>query len=212
MLEVLKKAINSESARMREGQAEALYAMWKGTGDLLLALPTGAGKNLLYCLLALLCPDKIVIVVVPLKVLMGDMVRRCQHYGVTTNTWEDVRLRLPAVSLMPFRGIVLVQAEHVNASEFEGFVAQLLTYESKLHAVILDESHIWITQGSSFRRGLPRGLERLPACVRRIAATATAPPLVVERLEYYMLSGRSFTSVLRRVSLPAHLRFEVRIS
>jgi superfamily II DNA helicase RecQ len=198
-------------AQFRDGQAAALYIMWKGTGSVLLALPTGAGKNLLYCVLSKLCPDKVVIIIVPLKALMADMLRRCRAYaGVTTHTWDDVRKDWPTDNLQAFRGLVLVQAEHVDTPDFQGFVGQLVTNQSMLQLVGADEGHLNATQGPTFRFGLIRGLARLPRGARRIATTATAPPAIVERLEVHLLEGQPFGHVLRRAPLPAHLRFEVR--
>jgi RecQ family ATP-dependent DNA helicase len=65
---------------LRAGQAEGLAALLSGR-DLVLALPTGAGKSLVFQLGALLAPGT-ALVVAPLRALLRDQSRRLAEAGV----------------------------------------------------------------------------------------------------------------------------------
>jgi RecQ family ATP-dependent DNA helicase len=65
---------------LRPGQAEGLAAILSGR-DLVLALPTGAGKSLVFQLAALLAPGT-ALVVAPLRALLRDQARRLAEAGV----------------------------------------------------------------------------------------------------------------------------------
>jgi RecQ family ATP-dependent DNA helicase len=66
---------------LRPGQADGVAALLSGR-DLVLALPTGAGKSLVFQLAALLAPGT-ALVVAPLRALLRDQARRLAEAGVT---------------------------------------------------------------------------------------------------------------------------------
>ncbi|HEX4046182.1 MAG TPA: DEAD/DEAH box helicase, partial [Elusimicrobiota bacterium] len=68
------------AAALRPGQADGLAALLSGR-DLVLALPTGAGKSLVFQLAALLAPGT-ALVVAPLRALLRDQARRLAEAGV----------------------------------------------------------------------------------------------------------------------------------
>jgi RecQ family ATP-dependent DNA helicase len=65
---------------LRPGQADGMAALLSGR-DLVLALPTGAGKSLVFQLAALLAPGT-ALVVAPLRALLRDQARRLAEAGV----------------------------------------------------------------------------------------------------------------------------------
>ena len=67
-------------AELRPGQADGMSALLSGR-DLSLALPTGAGKSLVFQLAALLAPGT-ALIVAPLRALLRDQARRLAEAGI----------------------------------------------------------------------------------------------------------------------------------
>lgn len=76
-------------------QATAINAVLNIKKDLLVALPTGAGKTLVYMLPIYIhkkdsARRMMTIVIVPLVELTFDLKRRCQDSGISYTTWKGI--------------------------------------------------------------------------------------------------------------------------
>ena len=167
-------------ADFRPGQEEVVAAAVAGR-DVLVVMPTGAGKSLCYQLPALMAQDEVTIVVSPLVSLMNDQVagleRGAAGRAALINSQRDaaqnrdaiVRVRAGAVRLL------YVAPERFAAP---GFVEALEGV--RVGMFVVDEAHCVSQWGHDFRPDyfeLPRAARALGA--RQIfAATATATPRV----------------------------------
>ena len=80
---------NSNDARFScAEQAHAMMDVLKRESDLLVVLPTGCGKSLLFMLPTLVEIGMMTVVVVPLVALTGDMKRRCDQAKIRWTEWK----------------------------------------------------------------------------------------------------------------------------
>jgi ATP-dependent DNA helicase RecQ len=158
----------------RPGQEKAVAAALAGR-DVLLVMPTGAGKSLCYQLPALE-GDRLAVVVSPLVSLMQDQVEGLDHRAELVNAQRN-----PADNAESIRRALAgeVHLLYVAPERFwtPGFGEQL---KGKVGMFVVDEAHCVSQWGHDFR---PEYF-RLGAVARRLgatsifAATATATPQV----------------------------------
>lgn len=210
MLMALRGALGQD-ASFREGQAAALWSMWKGSGSLLVNLSTGGGKNLLYSLLPRLCPDEVIIVEVPFKAVLENMASRCVEYGQQPLRWCDVA-RMDVQARQSLRGLLLVSSEEAAKPEFAAFLVQGVNLGPPIHCIIKDEGHITFTHGCTFRRKVLHGMLGWPTGLYKVVASATTPEPVMQRVAHYLLGpGQYFAATIRGNTIPQpQLRYEVR--
>jgi superfamily II DNA helicase RecQ len=85
----LKKYFNNKEARFScVEQAHAMMEVLKRESDLLVVLPTGCGKSLLFMLPTLVETGMTTVVIVPLVALTGDMKRRCNQAKIKWTEWK----------------------------------------------------------------------------------------------------------------------------
>ena len=166
--------------RFRPGQEEVVAAALAGR-DVLVVMPTGAGKSLCYQLPALMREDEVTVVVSPLVSLMNDQVagleRGAAGRAVLINSQRDAGENREALARV--RGgdvrLLYVAPERFAAP---GFVEALEGV--RVGMFVVDEAHCVSQWGHDFRPDyfeLPRAARALGA--RQIfAATATATPRV----------------------------------
>ncbi len=164
----------------RPGQREVVEAALAGR-DVLVVMPTGAGKSLCYQLPALMREDEVTIVVSPLVSLMADQVagleRAVAGRAVLINSQRELGENREALARV--RGgdvrLLYVAPERFAAP---GFVEALEGV--RVGMFVVDEAHCVSQWGHDFRPDyfeLPRAARALGA--RQIfAATATATPRV----------------------------------
>ena len=190
---VLRERFGHDDFRAR--QADAVAAVLEGR-DVLLTMPTGAGKSIAYQLPALLL-EGLTLVVSPLIALMQDQVDALERKGVRAafvNSSLDAparRARLEAA----VRGeldLLYVTPERFRSSDFQSVLAEL-----HVSRMAVDEAHCVSQWGHDFRPDYSRLAEYRARAGNppTIALTATATPHVAE--DIVSLLGLSDPLVIR---------------
>jgi superfamily II DNA helicase RecQ len=104
-----------KAAEFRGVQREAIDAIVARKSHVVAVMLTGAGKSMLFMLLAWAEQGGTTVVVVLLIALRGDMMRRCRKLGILCAEWES-RCLLDAAA------IVLVTPESAVGEEFATFL------------------------------------------------------------------------------------------
>lgn len=169
---------------LRPGQREAITALLDGR-DVLLVLPTGAGKSAVYQLPGLELPGP-TLVVSPLIALQQDQVRSLLELGD-----DDARAAAVSSAVPAAERRAALEAAAAGELEFLFLSPEQLANEEVLDAVraarpslvAVDEAHCVSTWGHDFRPEYLRVGERLDTLDPRppvLALTATASPPVRE--------------------------------
>lgn len=165
-------------ASFRAFQEEAVDAIVSGR-DVMMILPTGAGKSLCYQLPSLLM-DGVTVVVSPLLALMHDQITALSAYGIeaamisSMQTPEEIRgiVQRAKESKLKF---LYIAPERLKSGEFIHFLTTI-----PIDFFVVDEAHCVSEWGHEFRedyRQLHRLKELFPS-VPIAAFTATATHLV----------------------------------
>lgn len=169
---------------LRPGQREAITALLDGR-DVLLVLPTGAGKSAVYQLPGLELPGP-TLVVSPLIALQQDQVRSLLELGD-----DDARAAAVSSAVPAAERRAALEAAAAGELEFLFLSPEQLANDEVLDAVraarpslvAVDEAHCVSTWGHDFRPEYLRVGERLDTLDPRprvLALTATASPPVRE--------------------------------
>ncbi len=161
-------------------QEEAVTAVWKGEGLLVVILPPAGGKSLIFQLPASLTGAATTIVVLPFRALTKDLMKRCRALGLSSSIWAGPDQQS--------RQIVFVGAETAAVNDdFLTFVSDLQV-QGKLDRIIVDEAHVPLTS-ASYRANLVH-LDRLRSIpCQLVLLTGTLPPLLQKDLETTYLLG-----------------------
>jgi ATP-dependent DNA helicase RecQ len=164
--------------KFRPGQEEAIDAILAGR-DVLVVMPTGGGKSLIYQLPALVS-DGVAIVVSPLIALMKDQVDSMNRIGVPATfinsaiSINEARERFSGAKQGFYKLLYIAPERFYN----EEFVAALSGLNVSLFAI--DEAHCISQWGHDFRPAYLRLKQAAQFCGRPpiVALTATATPEV----------------------------------
>ena len=155
-------------------QEIALRAILAGETPLVVVLPTGGGKSLLFMAPACLSDPGVTIVVVPFRELLKNLKTRLAEAKIPATEW------IPGLSANGPALIILVSADAAGSFEFFTF-ATLLMQGGWLRRIVVDECHLTYTS-SDWRPKLAH-LARLRAIKAQfILLTATQLPLLKYKL------------------------------
>ncbi|HWH13621.1 MAG TPA: RecQ family ATP-dependent DNA helicase [Miltoncostaeaceae bacterium] len=168
----------------RPGQREAITPLLEGR-DVLLVMPTGAGKSLIYQLAAQLLPG-VTVVVSPLLALMKDQVDAVEEHGLEVGVVNSSLSESESESRLREVESGAAKLLYVTPERFDNaeFMHQMRDVDVSLFVV--DEAHCISQWGHSFRPAY-LGLAAARAALgspTTLALTATASPWVRDEIEH----------------------------
>lgn len=174
----MQQALGQSEVSFRSGEQErAMHAVMSGQTPLVVVLPTGGGKSLLFMVPACSREPGVTVVVVPYRALINDLVQRMRSRGIDCMEWKYGENN-PAAA-------VVVSADVAGEPGFLQY-AGLLSGKKLLRRVVVDECHLIFTS-SHWRPKLAKLKNlRVLACPM-VLLTATLPPVLEEELGESML-------------------------
>jgi len=185
----------------RSVQQQAMEAIQAGNSPVVAVMPTGAGKSILFMLLAWVKPGGTTVVVVPLITLRGDMKRRCDEFGIECIEWE--RTQQPDGA-----AIILVTPESAVRGPFRTFLNRMRMMR-RLDRIIIDECHIILNDGLDFRKYMQQLGQLMTAETQMVLLTATLPPTKEAELRRRMGWGEGKVDVFRAPTVRKNVRYRV---
>jgi hypothetical protein len=119
-------------------QAQAASLAVENVTDFIAVLPTGSGKSLIFMVAAMSRPQSIVVVVVPLKMLVGKQMESCIAARVPCHVFRKDNRPCHGAN-----GVVFVSAEEAASGDFMSWARQLITMRH-LHCICVDEVHLML--------------------------------------------------------------------
>lgn len=201
-LPALRKALRNEDASFKSQlQADVVAAVHEGKDDLLVVMPTGAGKSLCFMLPVIMeKQNKCTVVIVPLVALRDEILLKCRHLGIETATWED--RKRPGVQMYIF------SAEYAQMNDFHCLLRNLMA-SRRLARIVVDEVH-FISLWKDFRPVLSELqfiLRTVKLPVPRVLLSATVP--VEERIPVLRALGLRSAVLYHCSTARSNLRFKV---
>ena len=203
ILNGLREMYGNNNSRFKSiQQAEATRETLKRDSDLLVILPTGGGKTLVYLLPIFIERDMTTVVVVPFVALVDQVEEQCQKAGLSCQVWEKEGLRSEKTQ------VIIVGVENAILPEFHNVLIRLES-TNQLARIVIDECHTLVSQREF--RGIMRRLGGLVRCVTRqlVLLTATLPPTLEDQVRVNL--GCESLKVIRKVEDRKELKYTVKI-
>lgn len=192
-LEAMLASMLGPGARWRPGQREAIETILGSPADVMVTMPTGAGKSLVVVMTATLARDRVTVVVVPFIALRQDARRRYAALGLQSHVYEAGKADQASV--------VLATPESVATGHFRQYLASLVS-SGRLVRVFIDEGHTLVLD-QTFRPDMVAAAKSLTqGGIQRVVMSGTMPAAVVSGLEVMLELGGP-TGVYRRVKMTA---------
>ncbi|KAK5020230.1 hypothetical protein LTR60_000708 [Cryomyces antarcticus] len=174
----MQKALGQSEVLFRsKEQGLAMKAILAGETPLVIVLPTGGGKTLLFTAPACLEDPGVTIVVVPFRALINDLKDRLKKVGIEHLEWKKDEVNPAAV--------VIVSADFAGSWGFLTY-ASLLDRKGLLRRVVVDECHLTYT-ASDYRPRLVQLKNLRTLSCPMVLLTATQPPMLENELGESML-------------------------
>jgi superfamily II DNA helicase RecQ len=144
-----------------------MYAVLDGQTPLVVVLPTGGEKSLLFTVPAFLEAGGVTVVVVPYRALIKNLVQRIQDCGVDCIEWKHGETNLAAVVVVSAD----VAGDVISSGNFISY-ASMLSSKRLLRRVVVDECYLIFTS-SDWRPKLAKlkSLRLLPCPIVLLIAT-----------------------------------------
>lgn len=186
-LNLLRKALNNQNARFRDGQWESIERLMQGK-KLLVVERTGWGKSMVYFLASRLMRTRgtgLTLLISPLLSLMRNQIEAAERIGVRARTMnstnDDERDRIIMELENNEVDVLLISPERLATGWFREDVLSKIS--SQIGLFVVDEAHCISDWGHDFRpdyRRIVRVINSLPSNIPVLATTATANDRVVE--------------------------------
>ena len=154
-------------------QAQALTLVMSWTEQVVIVLPTGAGKSAIFMLPCTLPDAGITILIVPLVSLRCDLLRRLKELRIEHLQWFPGERREAA--------LVLVSVEAASTKDFLTY-ARMLINQQKLDRIVFEESHLTVT-AASYRDSIVDVTDIRELRTQFVYLTATLPPSMNSEFE-----------------------------
>ena len=197
----------------RPGQREAIEAVLRPGGRVLVVQRTGWGKSLVYWIATRVRRDAgagATLIISPLLSLMRNQIDMAERMGIHAVTINSANVdEWAAIERKIAEGVVDVLLVSPERLANEGFVTQILPALGAIGLFVIDEAHCISDWGHDFRpdyRRLGRILDALPRTVPVLATTATANQRVVDDVAAQLGVGvEVLRGPLARDSLTLHV-------
>jgi superfamily II DNA helicase RecQ len=196
----LQRMMRKETS-FRSVQGEAMQAIQEGRSPIVVVMPTGAGKSVLFMLPAFVQIGGVTIVVVPLKALRTDMMVRCGALSIRCAVWEQDRT-------VDGASIVLVTPEKAVSPEFGTFVSRIRQTQ-RLDRIVIDECHVILNDRWDFRQHLQQLGKLAFAETQMVLLTATLPPSDEDELFRRMYWRREEVTLIRASTVRPNIEYSV---
>jgi superfamily II DNA or RNA helicase len=190
-----------QDVSLRSAQGEALSAIKNGEGKIVVVMPTGAGKSILFMLPASVGVGGVTVVVVPFVTLRHDMKGRSEKAGVPVGEWDGKRS-------MDGKSIVFVTPEAAIREGFQTFLRRLRQTE-RLDRIVIDECHTMLGEQGGFREGLTRLGSLVSAHTQMLLLTATLPPCDEPQLVSRMFWRPGEVRMIRASTVRPNIEYSV---
>jgi ATP-dependent DNA helicase RecQ len=206
--EVLKEVFGYDE--FRQGQEEVITEVLTGNKGVLVVMPTGGGKSLLYQIPAILF-NGLTVVVSPLISLMKDQIDELIDRGIDACTYNSSmtnkeKEKVIGLLNMDMVKIIFVAPERFDDSEFVSILK-----EKNISLFAVDESHCLSQWGNDFRPSYSRlgsVIEELkPNQVIALTATATDKVKADIITTLHLHEGKQFITGVYRDNLVIKVRF-----
>ncbi|WP_280545994.1 RecQ family ATP-dependent DNA helicase [Halomonas sp. 11-S5] len=193
--QLLKTALDDNSASFRPGQWEAIDALVNQGRKLLVVQRTGWGKSSVYFISTRILRDRgfgVTIIISPLLALMRNQIESAKRLGIraetmnSTNSREEVEVVKKAL-ISGQVDCLLISPERLASDEFVRTV--LMPIADHIGLLVVDEAHCISDWGHDFRpdyRRIVGILRQLPPGVPVLGTTATANDRVIDDIRTQM--------------------------
>jgi DEAD/DEAH box helicase/Helicase conserved C-terminal domain len=166
----LRQALNNPMASWRsDEQRTAVKAVLALQSDVLAVLPTGSGKTML-CIIPSLVEDMITVVVLPLKSLITDYIRKLSSSKIPFEHFKGCGSR----SISGRVNLVLVSIDVARTPHWKECLAHL-HQRKKVARLVFDEGQFAVT-GNDFRNPLKDVYEIRSIPMQLVIMSGTIPP------------------------------------
>ncbi|KAK5111071.1 hypothetical protein LTR85_012290 [Meristemomyces frigidus] len=178
LISSLRRVLGRNDVAFRsQEQEDAMKAIMADETPLVVVLPTGGGKSLLFMAPACMKDPGVTIVVVPFRALINDLKARLKAADIAHLEWKHGEVN-PA-------SIVVVSADIAGSWGFLTY-ASLLDQKGLLRRVVIDECHLTYTS-SHYRPKLTQLKTLRTLSCPTVLLIATQPPILEQELAESML-------------------------
>lgn len=170
-LQGLRKALKNPQANWTSSaQKDAVLAVLRCEGDVCAILRTGAGKTMLAIIPALMEENKVTIVVLPLKSLVSDYVRKLTAMEIPFELYNGYN----DLQITGQHNLILISADRVRRESWRQTI-EVVNSKKPVQRLIFDEAHFPLID-NRFRSSLDHVHEIRTLPFQIVLLSATVPP------------------------------------